>query len=97
MDIPNEGWAAGGTGGFDANAVPGALVGTTTESIAATRKLRPGIGSDVHGTRRGVQVSRSAVVWTRHGKGNGTGSGRFPRYSVNPGNPSTGYSGQFLR
>ena len=28
---------------------------------------------------------------------NGTGSGRFPYYSVIPGNPSTGYSDQFLR
>ena len=32
-----------------------------------------------------------------HGKGNGTGSGRFPHYSVIPGNPSTEYSDQFLR
>ena len=45
-------------GGFGADAVPGALVGTTTGSVAATRKSRPGIGGDVSGMRGLIEVSR---------------------------------------
>ena len=39
----------------------------------------------------------TASATTIHGKGNATGAGRFPHYSVIPGNPSTEYSDQFPR
>ena len=44
-----------------------------------------------------LRTNLAMTPTTIHGKGNGTGSGRFPHYSVIPGNPSTEYSDQFPR